>query len=173
MGIVTKTGDDGKTGLWSGERVWKDDARVEAYGTVDELSSFIGLAKHSARVAEVRSCIEGVQKDLVRLASDLASKGKPSGNPILPEDGERLSALVTALEQRIPLCGFVILGMTEASARLDVARAVCRRAERRIVSLSRAEEVPAPVGPYLNRLSDLLFMLARVEEEAMGALCYA
>ncbi len=173
MGIVTKTGDGGMTGLMTGERVWKDDLRVEAYGTVDELSSLLGLAKHSAKVEEVRALVEGIQKDLLRLSSELASRGKPFGRPIRTDDAERLSSMVEGLEKRIPLCGFVILGMTEASARLDVARAVCRRAERRLVSLARAEELSPSVGIYLNRLSDLLFMLARVEEEAMGALCYA
>jgi len=172
MGIVTKTGDDGSTGLWSGERVPKDDPRVEAYGCVDELSSFLGLARQAARLPETAEAIDGIQRDLVRVAGELASAGKAFRRPIAESDADAVAAAIEALEARVPLKGFVLPGRTEASARLDVARAVCRRAERRIVALSRGVEVGGPLRRYMNRLSDYLFMLARSEEAAEGKIAY-
>jgi ATP:cob(I)alamin adenosyltransferase len=188
MSIVTKTGDEGLTSLWSGQRVRKDDPRVEAYGTVDELSSFLGLARQAAKLPETSEAIDLIQRDLVRVAGELASVGKRFGRPMSPADVDALAASIEALEARVPLKGFVVPGRTEASARLDVARAVCRRAERRVLALA-----PSPAGPvgdadsadsadpsvggnlrqYLNRLSDYLFMLARAEEAAEGKLSYA
>ena len=173
MSIVTKTGDEGLTSLWSGERVWKDDLRVEAYGTVDELSSFLGLARHSAALPETLAAIEEVQRDLVRVAGELASRGTPFSRPLLQADEERLTKATEALEARIPLKGFVLPGMTPGSAALDAARTVARRAERRVVALAKEVEVGEPLRRYLNRLSDYLFMLARAEEAASGALRYA
>ncbi|MBL8968133.1 MAG: cob(I)yrinic acid a,c-diamide adenosyltransferase [Spirochaetaceae bacterium] len=173
MSIVTKTGDEGLTSLWSGERVWKDDMRVEAYGTVDELSSFLGLARHSCAQPETLSAIEAIQRDLVRVAAELASRGQPFTKPLVAADEERLTKATEALEKRIPLTGFVLPGMTPGSAALDVARTVARRAERLVVALAREVEVGDPLRRYLNRLSDYLFMLARSEENAVGALRYA
>ncbi|HTX73485.1 MAG TPA: cob(I)yrinic acid a,c-diamide adenosyltransferase [Rectinemataceae bacterium] len=173
MSIVTKTGDEGLTSLLSGERVWKDDLRVEAYGTVDELSAVLGLARHGAQVAEVVAVIDEVQHDLVRLGGELASRAAPFGRPIGPADEERLTAKVAELEGRIPLRGFVIPGMTESSARLDQARTVARRAERRVVALARDADISEALRRYLNRLSDLLFMLARAEEDAVGAIRFS
>ncbi len=172
MSIVTKSGDEGRTSLFSGERVWKDDLRVEAYGTVDELSSFLGLARHSCRLAETRAAIEALQRDLVRVAGELASRGRAFGRPLLPEDEERITRATKALEERIALKGFVLPGMTPGSAALDVARSVARRAERRIIALSREAEVGEPLRQYVNRLSDYLFMLARSEEASAGLLTY-
>ena len=174
MSIITKTGDEGMTGLWSGERVWKDDARVEAYGEIDELSSLLGLARVAARLPATAEAIEVAQRVLVRAAGELASVGKPFGRPLGDEEAAAVESLVAGLEARIPLKGFVLPGRTEASARLDVARAACRRAERRAVALSRAGGGVRPeLLRYLNRLSDLLFMLARAEEEAEGKIAYA
>jgi cob(I)alamin adenosyltransferase len=173
MGIVTKTGDEGLTSLWSGERVWKDDLRVEAYGTLDELSSALGLARHAARLPEVLEAIERIQRDLVRAGGELASRGQAFSSPILPEDEEGITRLVEELELRVPLSGFVLPGMTEASAGLDLARTIARRAERRIVALARDAEVGEPLRRYVNRLSDLLFMLARAEEAAEGKIAYS
>jgi ATP:cob(I)alamin adenosyltransferase len=175
MSIVTKTGDEGRTGLWSGERVWKDDPRVEAYGSLDELSSFLGLARLAARLPETAEAIDGIQRGLVRASGELASLGRSFGKPISAEEGEELGRRVAELEARVPLKGFVLPGRTEASARLDVARAVCRRAERRAISLGRAEEgaLRPELRIYLNRLSDYLFMLARAEEAAEGKIAYA
>ncbi len=177
MSIMTKLGDEGMTGLWSGERVWKDDPRVEAYGDLDELSSLLGHARQAVRLPATAEAIEAAQCVLSRAAGELASVGRRFGSPVSPEDEEAVAALTAELESRVPLKGFVLPGRTEASARLDVARAVCRRAERRIVSLARATgEGEGAVGPclrrYVNRLSDCLFMLARAEEAAEGRIAY-
>ena len=172
MSISTKGGDKGDTSLWSGERVRKDDLRVEAYGSLDELSSFLGLARHSCLLAESIEAIEVLQRELSRACSELASIGGKRGASIGAEDEERLTAAVHSLEERIPLKGFVLAGMTPASAAFDVARTVCRRAERRIVALSDREEVGLDLRRYINRLSDYLFMLARNEEAAQGKLRY-
>lgn len=173
MSIVTKTGDDGLTGLWSGERVRKDDARVEAYGTVDELDSVLGEVKHHLKSKYSRSIVEEVQLDLYRMAGQLATRTGSFSMPIIDADEARLSAYVTKLESEIPLTGFVVPGSNLQSAKLDVARTVCRRAERRIVTLARDSDVSEPLRRYINRLSDLLFMLARAEEEADGGIVYA
>jgi len=173
MSIVTKTGDEGLTSLWSGERVWKDDLRVEAYGTIDELSSFLGVARHSSTLAETIAEIEHIQKTLVRVAAELASRGTPFTKPLDAIDEAELTAKVEALETRIPLRGFVLPGMTKASADLDAARTVCRRAERRVIGLARDAEVSDSLRSWLNRLSDFLFMLARAEEEAEGKITFA
>ncbi len=173
MSIVTKTGDGGLTSLWSGERVRKDDPRVEAYGTLDELSSFLGLARHSARLPSTLEAIDSVQGDLVRAGGELASRGKPFSLPLSAADVEALTTATRLLEEKIPLDGFVLPGMTPASASLDVARAVARRAERRVLSLAREAEVSTELRVWLNRLSDWLFMLARAEEQAEGKLRFA
>ncbi len=173
MGIVTKTGDDGLTGLWSGERVRKDDPRVEAYGTVDELDSILGEAKHWLKRDDCRRIVEEVQRDLYRLAGQLATRSGSFSRPITGADEERLAGYVQGLEAEIPLTGFVIPGSNPQSARLDVARAVCRRAERRIVTLAWDADVPRELRRYINRLSDLLFMLARAEEVSDGGIRYA
>lgn len=173
MGIVTKTGDDGLTGLWSGERVRKDDARVEAYGTVDELDSLLGESKHWLKRKDTRRIVEEVQLDLYRMAGQLATRTGSFSMPILEADEARLAAYVAGFEAEIPLTGFVIPGSNLQSAKLDVARTVCRRAERRIVTLSRDSDVSGPVRRYINRLSDLLFMLARAEEVSDGGIRYA
>jgi len=177
MSIVTGTGDEGRTGLWSGERVWKDDPRVEAYGELDELSSCLGLARVAARLPATAEAIEFAQRVLVRAAAELASPGRRPAAPLSGGDAQAICARVAELEARIPIKGFVLPGRTEASARLDLARTICRRAERRIVSLARAcEGTGLAVGPELlrcvNRLSDYLFMLARSEEEAEGKIAY-
>ena len=170
MSIVTKTGDEGLTSLWSGERVWKDDLRVEAYGTVDELSSNLGLARHAAKLPATVAAIEAVQRTLVRVGAELASRGQPFTAPIGVSDEEDLTRATEALESAVPLTGFVVPGMTAASAALDVARTVCRRAERRVVTLARDADVSDNLRTWLNRLSDYLFMLARAEEAAEGKI---
>jgi len=173
MSIMTRTGDFGDTGLWSGERVGKDDLRVEAYGTVDELSAALGVARHACVQADVLTAIEDIQRLLFRAAGELASLGKPFSAPLLPEDEALIAGRTAELEARIPLKGFVILGMTPGSAALDMARTIARRAERRVVALSRKEAVSADLRKFLNRLSDYLYMLARAEEAAAGAIRFA
>lgn len=170
MSITTKGGDRGETSLWTGERVGKDGLRVEAYGTIDELSSFLGLARHACELESSQAAIEAIQRDLSRVAAELASPGTAR---IEAGDEERLTAAIHELEAAIPIRGFVLPGMTEGSAALDVARTVCRRAERRIVGLSRSEAVSEAALSYVNRLSDYLFMLARSEEFAQGRITYA
>jgi len=170
VSIVTKTGDDGTTGLWSGERVGKDDLRIEAYGTIDELSSQLGSARHLCMEDEVLYAIEDVQRTLFRVAGELASAAEPFDRPIVERDEALLDDKIRIMEERIILTGFVMPGMTPGSAALDIARTVTRRAERRIVALSRQAPVGEPLRRYMNRLSDYLFMLARAEEKAAGKL---
>lgn len=172
MGIVTRTGDDGLTGLWSGERVRKDDARVEAYGTVDELDSVLGEARHHLKRADCAALALSIQRDLYRVAGELATRTGAYSEPITDADESRLAEAVLAFEREVPIVGFVIPGSTPQSAKLDVARTICRRAERRIVSLARDAEVPGPLRRYVNRLSDLLFMMARAEEASDGGVRY-
>ena len=173
MSISTKTGDGGTTGLWSGERIGKDDLRVECYGTVDELNSFLGDARRTVATPRAAELIDAIQEDLFRVAGALATRGpSPYAQPLCEDDVERLTDAVHELEAVVPLTGFVIPGSTAASAKLDICRTVCRRAERRIVSLARTEEVDGSVRRYVNRLADLLFMIARLEESAEGAVRY-
>ncbi len=172
MSIVTKTGDKGTTGLFSGERVAKDDPRVEAYGSLDELSSHLGLARHSATLQSTLGAIEAVQRNIHRAAAELASPSQAPARPFTTQDCEALTAQISDLEAAIPLTGFVLPGMTPASAALDVARTVCRRAERRIVALSHDAPVSPELQAWINRLADYLFMLARQEEVAEGKLTF-
>jgi cob(I)alamin adenosyltransferase len=173
MSITTKDGDDGTTGLWSGERVSKADPRVEACGEVDELSSFLGLARLACGLPGTRDALEALQRDLVRAAAEIASIDPAFTDPIQSWDEEELTAKIVELESRIPLLGFVLPGRTEASARIDLARTQARKLERRVVALSREAPVSDILRRWLNRLSDYLFMLARAEEAAEGKIEYA
>jgi len=173
MSISTTNGDKGQTGLFSGERVWKDDLRVDAYGTLDELDAHIGEAKHMIHDVNVRHLLIDIQKDLYRVMGQLASKSAPFPNPLTETEAEKLTALVHDYEQRVGLSGFVLPGGTAQSAQLDVCRTIARRAERRIVTLSRTEEVPPSVLAYVNRLSDFFFIIARWLEKKDDAITYA
>ncbi len=172
MSISTKGGDRGKTGLWSGERIWKDDLRVESYGTIDELNSFIGEAKHYVIQSnhELYELLEKIQRDLFRVGGLLASKSKKYVEDLTPEDIDFLTRWVHKLEEQVELSGFVIPGNTLASAKLDICRTVTRRAERIVVKLSRSEEIDNLVVQYLNRLSDLLYIMARFLESKEGKI---
>lgn len=173
MSISTKTGDDGTTGLWSGERVGKDSLRVESYGTIDELNAFLGDARRHVKTERVKEIIDVLQRDLFRVAGSLATTGPGAYvQPVTEDDVNRLTDWVHELEAAVPLTGFVIPGSTDSSAKLDICRTVCRRAERRIVALARQDAVDGPTRRFVNRLSDLLFMLARYEEQAEGAIRY-
>jgi ATP:cob(I)alamin adenosyltransferase len=172
MSVTTGSGDKGDTGLWSGERVSKASARVESYGAVDELNAFIGEAKHHVLTDLVREALQAVQRDLFKVAGQLATIGKTYDDPLGEEDAARLRFLTNQIEEELDLKGFVIPGSTSSSAKLDICRTVARRAERRAVRLKKEEEVPAPVIVYLNRLSDLLFVLARYEEHKLGKIEY-
>ncbi|WP_371379871.1 cob(I)yrinic acid a,c-diamide adenosyltransferase [Sporomusa aerivorans] len=174
MKVYTKTGDEGKTSLLSKERVFKDSVRVHAYGTVDEANAAMGLAKSLTDKEWAVDIIHGIQKELISLNADLATDGSVTDSNqyrITPGHVERLENIIDKLEQqRIPQRYFVTPGETSASAALDLARTIVRRAERCIVRLRRTETVHTPVALYLNRLSDLLFVLARcVEQEDLIA----
>lgn len=180
MKIYTRTGDDGSTALFGGSRVGKDDARVEAYGTVDEANAALGLARAElARDAAVTGADVAVghpelDADLARLQSllfdlgaDLATpvdtKTREFIQPILQEDVTHLEDLIDAYSLELPpLTHFILPGGTPASAAFQLARATIRRAERHAVNLARTEQVGESVLPLLNRLSDLFFVLARV-----------
>ncbi|AKI97974.1 cob(I)yrinic acid a,c-diamide adenosyltransferase [Kosmotoga pacifica] len=172
MSISTGSGDDGKTSLWSGERVYKDDIRVEAYGTIDELSSHIAEAFHFCKSEDVRELLLELQRALFKVAGQLASKSKTYTKPVSERDVQWLTDRIHYFEDKLNLTGFVILGMTIQSAKLDVCRTVTRRAERRIVNLSRTEDVSRELMKFVNRLSDLFFVLARYEEFLEGKLTY-
>jgi cob(I)alamin adenosyltransferase len=164
--IYTKTGDKGETGLGDGSRVPKDHPRVSAYGTVDELNAVLGLlvAHQPAEVELLRN----VQNDLFDLGADLCLPSQPGEAPgaklrVRPEQAARLEAAIDRLNANLaPLTSFVLPGGSPAAAWCHLARTVCRRAERAVVTLTASESVNPEVIVYLNRLSDLLFVLARV-----------
>jgi cob(I)alamin adenosyltransferase len=170
MSISTGRGDEGNTELFAGKRVPKDHPRIEFIGVLDELNSFLGDAKTAVSPEQARAVIETIQRDLFTAPLLLNSPDKEpaAGGGILPPGGgidpDRLAALTRSLEEKHPMRGFIIPGKNPASAKLDIARTVCRRAERRLITLDRQEPVPPLLRRYLNRLSDLLFMLARSEE---------
>jgi cob(I)alamin adenosyltransferase len=159
--IYTRTGDDGSTGLGDGARVAKESLRVEAYGTVDEANSAVGVVLAVATLPEaVRCCLTEVQHDLFDLGGELCI---PGHRMITAAYVERLETELDAFNDPLPpLKDFILPGGGTAAAACHVARTVCRRAERRCWSLARVEEVSADTLKYLNRLSDLLFVVARV-----------
>jgi|DewCreStandDraft_2_1066082.scaffolds.fasta_scaffold00316_27 cob(I)alamin adenosyltransferase len=166
--IYTRAGDRGETSLFGGERVPKDHPRVAAYGALDELNSCLGVAMAFLRQRRVAAALREVQADLFQLGAELASPG--SDRFRLPaERVEALERLIDAYDARLePLKSFVLPGGAPAAALLHLARTLCRRAEREVVALSRREEVAPHVLAYLNRLSDLLFVLARYVNKAEG-----
>ena len=172
MSISTKTGDKGETSLWSGERVPKDSIRVESYGTIDELNAFLSDAKHYVKSQKVQQILKEVQNDLFKIAGELASKSKSYVHPIEEIDVERITNYVYGFEGELNLKGFVIPGNTLQSSKLDICRTIARRAERRIITLDRNEKVSETLKKYINRLSDLLFIMARFEENLEGKLEY-
>src|SRR5579859_4574200 len=169
---LTGGGDDGSTGLLGGGRVPKDDARVEAYGTVDEASSALGLAKALAEDARVKAICEELQRGLYALGAELGTSPKSTKTfaRMTAADVERLDAIVAELEAEVKMPDeFVLPGSTPASGALDLARTITRRAERRVISLERVVGGGNPeVRRWLNRLSLLLFVLARYEEGRSG-----
>jgi cob(I)alamin adenosyltransferase len=171
--VYTRTGDDGSTALGGGQRVAKDSARIEAYGTVDELNSQLGVALAAGLDARIAAPLARVQNELFNLGSDLCILEEDKARLPVPGIEERHVAALEALMDELtaalgPLANFILPGGTPGAAALHVARTVCRRAERLVVGLARRE----PVGPfalrYLNRLSDALFVMARYENVAKG-----
>jgi cob(I)alamin adenosyltransferase len=166
MKIYTRTGDRGQTGLFGGARVSKDDARVEAYGSVDETNAAIGMALSQPQAAFVRGVLEQLQADLFTLGAELASvPGHEArlGIALLNEaDIGRLERTIDEAEAPLPpLKNFILPGGPPEVTTLHFARTVARRAERRVLTLSQREEVRPSLLVYLNRLADLLFVLAR------------
>lgn len=161
MKIYTKTGDKGKTSLFGGQRVSKTDLRVETYGTVDELNSYIGLASTFVRQQKLKVVLTEIKSDLLDIGSHLATPGAKEPTFLL----ERITAielLIDTLTATLPeLRNFILSGGGKAGGFLHVARTVCRRTERMVIRLSQKEEVSSIVLQYFNRLSDLLFTLAR------------
>lgn len=168
------SGDDGSTGLLGGGRARKDDLRIEAYGTVDEASSAVGLAKSLSPHQRVRSICEEVQRELYALGAELATNpGTAASFALTTEEAVgRLDELIAELEQSVTMPdGFILPGATPASGALDLARAITRRAERRCVALERAGGLKnQQVRRWLNRLSLLLFVLGRYEEALGGSI---
>jgi cob(I)alamin adenosyltransferase len=175
MKIYTRTGDLGDTGLFGGGRVGKDHARVEAYGDVDELNAALGVVRAIEPVPRIDEIVAPVQRDLFSIGALLATPDLDRMKEHLAkariDDGRvaEMEAAIDECERELdPLRSFILPGGTPKAAALHMARTVCRRAERRIVALGREVEVPELVIRYLNRLSDLLFMLARVANRRSG-----
>lgn len=173
--IYTRTGDEGETGLFGGGRVPKSDTRVRAYGEVDELNAAMGwvLTRVDTGEDELRDRLRAIQADLFAIGAHLATPpGARSRDHLPPLPEERPAEFerwIDAAEDELePLKSFVLPGGTEAGAALHLARTVCRRAERAVVALAGEEEVPAGVLVYMNRLSDLLFDLARLANHRAG-----
>lgn len=173
--LSTRTGDDGTTGLLYGGRVSKADPRVEAYGAVDEAVSALGLARSLSRDERVRSIVREVQRDLFTVGAELATDPahretfRAHFRPVTAEMTARVDAWLEELEREVELPrSFILPGGSPASSALDLARSILRRAERRAVSLKDAGLLPNPeILRYLNRLADLLFLLARYEDRAL------
>lgn len=171
--IYTRKGDEGQTSLSGGQRVPKDSLRVSAYGTVDELNSQLGVALAVGLSPRLSDMLPVIQNELFHMGSDLSFLEEDKQKYAIPQMEERH---VTRLEGWIdemtavvgPLENFILPGGSPGSAQLHVARTICRRAERDVIALARAESVGQYVTPYLNRLSDALFVMARYENHARG-----
>jgi cob(I)alamin adenosyltransferase len=165
MKIYTRTGDKGDTSLFGGQRVPKDALRIEAYGTVDELNSVLGIVRADSVDPEIDRILEEIQNELFELGADLAtprSVERSKVKRIESRDVQGLEKLLDGLDEHLkPLRSFILPGGSPVAARIHFARTVCRRAERAVVRLSRNEDIGEAVMVYLNRLSDLLFVLAR------------
>lgn len=166
MKIYTKTGDSGATALFGGQRVSKTHPRIEAYGTVDELNSALGLVRSESISLDVAACLTAVQHQLFEMGAQLAtpSEARQSGCAITEEAIQRIEGSIDQFEAALsPLSQFILPAGIRAASLLHVARTICRRAERRVVALAETpgERIPETIVVYLNRLSDLLFVLAR------------
>jgi cob(I)alamin adenosyltransferase len=171
MKIYTKTGDAGMTGLFGGQRISKDDIRIESYGTIDELNSFIGQLNASFTVREYNQILYQVQNRLFDIGSHLASdpEKEPLPSGIEEEDLVILEGAMDAMNETLPpLRHFILPGGDQVVALAHVCRTVCRRAERRVVALNRLAATDQAVVRYLNRLSDFFFVLARYLGQISG-----
>ena len=172
MKIYTKTGDKGKTALFGGSRIPKHNVRIEAYGSVDELNSFVGQLRDNSKDEDLNKELLAIQNDLFTIGSELATlPGSKVKTPhISVSDIERLEVLIDKMEAELPaLRAFIIPGGHPLVSICHIARTVCRRAERKIVLLIETEEVPDPIVSYMNRLSDTFFVMARKLAKDNGA----
>lgn len=172
MRLYTKQGDAGETGLLGGRRVSKDAARVQAYGAVDELNAFLGLAAAAALPDPLPPRVREIQSALFDIGAHLAAAPEAAAPPFKDAAAvvQRLEAWIDEASDALPsLKNFILPGGSEAAARLHLARTVCRRAEREVVTLANDEAVDGQVVVYLNRLGDLLFAWARFANHAAGA----
>lgn len=170
--VYTRTGDKGTTGLLDGTRVKKNHIRVEAYGTVDELNSLLGFAKHYVDSCPMYDKIEIIQKELFWVAAELAD---PSGvafeSKLTEEMISRFEGWIDEIVQTLnPAPNFIVPGTSKASGMLHVTRTVARRAERLIITLAEKEDVNPLVLKYVNRLSDVLYIFARQQEECQNII---
>ncbi len=172
MKIYTKTGDRGDTSLFGGQRVPKDALRIEAYGTVDELNSALGVARADNSDPRIDGILEVIQNELFALGADLATPRSAEKSKITrmeSRDVQGLEKVLDDLQGNLkPLRRFILPGGSPVAARIHFARTICRRAERAVVRLSRNEDIGETVIVYLNRLSDLLFVLARYANHRGG-----
>lgn len=172
MKIYTKSGDSGETGLFGGQRVPKYDPRIEAYGTVDEANAVLGLAAARCQDLELRALIERVQAELFGVGADLATPADADSGYVMrvgQANIERLEAEIDVWEESLPpLKNFILPGGSEVGAILHIARTVCRRSERAVVELSEQATINPNIQRYLNRLSDWLFVLARLVNQRRG-----
>ena len=174
MKIYTKGGDKGETGLFGGERVPKDLERIEAYGTIDELNSFIALAVLEIKDIELRTLLERIQNYLFVLGSDLSTPDTEKNSKyniprISQEYFESLEKEIDYFDARnSELKNFIIPGGDKGAVKLHVCRTICRRAERRVVALSKKENIGENILIFLNRLSDLFFVIARYQNKISG-----
>jgi cob(I)alamin adenosyltransferase len=171
--IYTRRGDDGSTGLFGGPRVRKDDLRVSAYGDVDELNSALGVAREELPEGDLRALVDALQSELFTLGAQLATPdatAAPKEVPrITPQQIERLEREIGRLTEELPpMKNFILPGGSRAGAALHFCRTICRRAERKVVELAESSPVPVEALAYVNRLSDLLFMMARAANLRAG-----
>lgn len=175
MKIYTKTGDKGETSLFGGKRVWKDDLRIQAYGTVDELNSILGVAITEIKNEELKEVIGSIQHELFTVGSDLAAPLERNNTIFVipridPNFVLRLEKFIDKFDSQLPILkNFILPGGLKSSALLHHARTICRRAEREVVALSKTDAINYEIEVYLNRLSDLLFVLARFENFSNGS----
>lgn len=166
MKIYTKTGDKGTTSLFGGKRVEKDDLRIDTYGTVDELNALIGAAVSEIKDSELLAVLKDIQIDLFTLGSDLATPENSNITFTVPRVDEKfidkLEKYIDSYTDKLPeLKNFILPGGSKGASLLHLARTVCRRGERAVVALQKSEDIGKFILVYLNRLSDLLFVLAR------------
>jgi cob(I)alamin adenosyltransferase len=165
MKIYTKTGDEGKTSLFGGKRVEKNHIRLEAYGTIDELNSVLGVSSSFNNDELVKKTINDIQNSLFRVGSELATPEEVKSKAIVsisPEEINNIEKVIDDIELKLnPLKNFILPGGSKLAAFLHLARTVCRRAERKIIELDLNESINPDILVYINRLSDLLFVLAR------------